>query len=82
MTRRHADILAKMKAGATLWRYSTQDTGYLVTGDSSESVRKSTIEKMIDDNLIEVDMKGSFFRETGGSDEVYKLVEQKQEPVL
>lgn len=84
MTRRHAQIIAAMKAGCRLWRYSTADTGYLIVKESGrpygpETVRKVTINAMIDAGLIEVDMKESYFRDSGGSDEVYKLVESHEQ---
>jgi hypothetical protein len=79
MTRRHADIIKKMKAGARLWRYSAQNTGYLIVGNSCEDIRKSTINKMMDAGLIEVDQKESYYRESSGSDEIYKVVEKHEQ---
>lgn len=74
MTRREADILKKMRAGARLWRYSTSDTGYLIVGGECENVQKALINRMIDANLIEVDQDESFLRAESGSDEVYKVI--------
>jgi hypothetical protein len=79
MTRRHKQIVAALKAGHRLWRYSTERTGYLYLPEGYQRVRQSTLEEMEDAGLIEVDPRESTFREGSGSDNVYRLVVPKSE---
>lgn len=73
MTRRQKQIVDAVKKGATLWRYSTQSSGWLIWLGNSELVRGATIEKLEEAGQLVEDEKNSFYRPTGGSDILYKL---------
>jgi hypothetical protein len=84
MTRRQAYILKMMKGGSRLWRYSTQDSGYLIHNPSApnsrvEIVRRFTIDQMIVASWIDIDFEKSTMRDSSGSDEVYKVVEHEKD---
>jgi hypothetical protein len=74
LTRRQKQVLAGMKRGLRLWRYSTSNMGYLVNGEDAMNVRRQTIEALEEAGLIEIDFDKSYFRADSGSDNVYKLV--------
>ena len=74
LTRRQKQVLAGMKRGMRLWRYSTSSMGYLVNGENVMNVRQKTIDMLEEAGLIEIDFDKSYFRADSGSDNLYKLV--------
>lgn len=76
MNRTHRKVLNAMRLGATLWRYSTHRRGWLLVGNDTLVVNRSTIDAMEEAGLIEEDEKESFYR-GHGSDLRYRVVEAK-----
>jgi hypothetical protein len=75
LTRRQKQVLAALKRGCRLWRYSTQNTAYLyVSPNNYETVRIRVLNALEEAGLIEEDESQSFYRSDSGSDLVYKLV--------
>jgi len=79
LTKSQKRVIDGLKNGQILWRYSTQNTAYLLTNRHDctcgvVAIRKSTIETLEEAGLIEEDNEESFYRAGSGSDIRYKLV--------
>jgi len=74
LTEAQQRVMGALKRGCRVWRYSTEGYGWIIDGDPRR-VRRQCLEALIDKGLIEVDQEATFYRESSGSDEVYKLTE-------
>lgn len=73
LTKAQESVLKALRNGARLWRYSTQQAGWLLT-EPHRKVYRKTIDALEENGWIEEDVKRSYYREGGGSDIEYKLV--------